>query len=64
MEITNKYLRVEYTLYSHRGEECEEVEKTTREQPFAFLTGVGYTLDAFEENLKDLKKGDTFDFRV
>ena len=64
MEISNKYLRVAYTLYSHRGEECEEVEKTSREQPFAFLTGVGYTLDAFEENLKDLKKGDNFDFTI
>lgn len=64
MENTNKYMRVAYTLLSHRGGECEEVEKTTREQPFAFLTGVGYTLDAFEENLKDLKKGDNFDFTI
>ena len=60
----NKYLRVAYTLLSHRDGECEEVEKTTREQPFAFLTGVGYTLDSFEENLKDLKKGDEFDFTI
>ena len=64
MEFTNKHMRVAYTLLSHRGDECEEVEKTTREQPFAFLTGVGYTLDAFEENLKDLKKGDSFDFTI
>lgn len=64
MENVNKYLRVAYTLLSHRDGECEEVEKTTREQPFAFLTGVGYTLDAFEENLKDLKKGDSFDFTI
>ena len=64
MEITNKYMRVAYTLYSHRDGECEEVEKTTREQPFGFLTGVGYTLDSFEENLKDLQKGDEFDFTI
>ncbi len=64
MEITNKYLRVAYTLYSHKNGVCEEVEKTTREQPFAFLTGVGYTLDAFENNLKDLNKGDNFDFTI
>ena len=61
---TNKFMRVAYTLLSHRGNECEEVEKTTREQPFGFLTGVGYTLDSFEENLKDLKKGDSFDFTI
>lgn len=64
MENENKYLRVAYTLLSHRNGECEEVEKTTREQPFAFLTGVGYTLDAFEDNLKNLKKGDEFDFTI
>lgn len=64
MENENKYFRVAYTLYSHRDGVCEEVEKTTREQPFAFLTGVGYTLDVFEENLKNLKKGDTFDFTI
>ena len=60
----NKYMRVAYTLLSHKNGECEEVEKTTREQPFSFLTGVGYTLDAFEDNLKDLKKGDEFDFVI
>ncbi len=63
-KITNKKIRVAYTLISHRNGECEEVEKTTREQPFEFLSGVGYTLDAFEENLKELKKGDTFDFTI
>lgn len=63
-KITNKKIRVAYTLISHRDGESEEVEKTTREQPFEFLSGVGYTLDAFEDNLKDLKKGDTFDFTI
>ncbi len=62
--ITNMYMRVAYTLVSHKNGESEEVEKTTREQPFSFLTGVGYTLDAFEDNLKDLKKGDEFDFTI
>lgn len=63
-KVTNKKIRVAYTLVSHRNGECEEVEKTSREQPFEFLSGVGYTLDAFEENLKDLKKGDEFDFTI
>ncbi len=63
-KVINKKIRVAYTLVSHRNGESEEVEKTSREQPFEFLSGVGYTLDAFEENLKDLKKGDTFDFTI
>ena len=62
--VVNKKIRVAYTLVSHRNGESEEVEKTTREQPFEFLSGVGYTLDAFEDNLKDLKKGDSFDFTI
>lgn len=64
MDITNRYLRVAYTLYKHSDGKCEEWEKTTREQPFAFLTGVGYTLDAFEERLKELNKGEEFDFTI
>lgn len=63
-KVINKKIRVAYTLVSHRNGESEEVEKTSREQPFEFLSGVGYTLDAFENNLKDLKKGDSFDFTI
>ena len=37
-KITNKKIRVAYTLISHRNGESEEVEKTTREQPFEFLS--------------------------
>ena len=64
METKHQYLRVAYELISHRDGVAEEIEKATREQPFSFITGVNFTLDTFENNLKDLKKGDTFDFVI
>lgn len=64
METKHQYLRVAYELISHRDGIAEEIEKATREQPFSFITGVNFTLDTFENNLKDLKKGDTFDFVI
>ena len=56
METKHQYLRVAYELISHRDGIAEEIEKATREQPFSFITGLNFTLDTFENNLKDLKK--------
>ena len=64
METKHQFLRVAYELISHRDGVAEDVEKATREQPFSFITGFNFTLDTFENNLKDLKKGDTFDFVI
>ncbi len=64
METKHQLLRVAYELVSHRDGIAEDVEKATREQPFSFISGFNFTLDAFEDNLKDLKKGDTFDFVI
>ena len=61
METKHQFLRVAYELISHRDGIAEDVEKATREQPFSFITGFNFTL---ENNLKDLKKGDTFDFVI
>lgn len=63
-KVPNKYIRVAYKLHTGQGEEMELVEETTREQPFRFITGLGYALDAFEQALTDLQKGETFDFTV
>ena len=64
METKHQFLRVAYELISHHDGIAEDVEKATREQPFSFITGFNFTLDTFENNLKDLKKGDTFDFVI
>jgi FKBP-type peptidyl-prolyl cis-trans isomerase SlyD len=63
MEIQGgSYVTLAYKLFV--GKEDELWEETTAEAPFAFITGVGETLEAFENNLKGMKAGDTFDFKI
>jgi len=67
MEQTeNKYIEVAYDLYIPNETEngWELVEKTSKGNPFQFISGLGFTLDAFEREINDLKEGDNFDFVV
>lgn len=60
----NKYIAVDYKLYTAENGESELVEETTKERPFQFISGFGITLEAFEKNISELAKGDTFDFTL
>lgn len=66
MEVDNKYITLAYRLYTvDDGEEDEEpVEVTNRRHPFEFITGLGLVLQKFEENVRDLSRGDEFDFVI
>lgn len=65
METTpNKYITVAYELYVTEDGERDLVEKATKEHPFQFISGLGTTLEAFEEQLKDLNVGDKFEFTI
>lgn len=66
MEIDNKYITLAYRLYTiEDGEEDEEpVEVTNRRHPFMFITGMGLVLPKFEEHVRDLERGDEFDFVI
>ena len=59
---TNKYIAVAYKLYANDGKGI--IEEATDEQPFIFISGLGFALDEFENRLTDLKKGATFDFTL
>ena len=63
-EMNNRYIAVQYKLFTvdEKGEHL--VEQTTSERPFDFISGFGYTLEAFEEKIKDLEKGQTFTFAM
>lgn len=63
MEPSN-YIRVSYTLYAFENGEKEEIEVAPKENPFMFVSGLGFTLDAFEAQIKPLKTGDKFDFTL
>ena len=63
-EMSNRYISVQYKLYTvdEKGEHL--VEQTTPDRPFDFISGFGFTLEGFERNIKDLKKGKTFTFQL
>ena len=60
----NRYLAVTYKLYVDGDNGKEMVEEATQEKPFAWITGFGYALDAFEQQLEALEKGKSFDFTL
>lgn len=60
----NKYITVTYKLYAIEDGEKDFTEEATTEHPFQFVSGLGLTLEAFEEQVKDLKAGDKFDFTI
>jgi len=59
----NKVVSLSYELRTE-GFDYELVEKTQEGQPLEFIFGVGMMLPKFEENLKGLKKGDKFQFKI
>ena len=64
-KIENKYVTVSYELFTKDEEgKIELVEKAPVEHPFQFITGMGVTLEAFENNVANLNEGETFDFTL
>lgn len=61
---TNKYITVAYKLYTIEDGERELVEEAKADHPFQFISGLGTTLEAFENQIVNLKKGDAFDFTI
>lgn len=62
--VENKYITLAYKLYSIENGEKEFTEEAPAEHPFQFISGLGLTLEAFENQVKDLSKGDKFDFTI
>ncbi len=66
METTeNKYIAVAYELYTME-QEGEEIlfEEADAEHPFRFISGLGATLEEFENQVTGLSTGDKFDFTI
>lgn len=62
--VENKYMAIAYKLYVTDEEGKDLVEEATLDRPFQFVTGLGITFNEFELQVKDLNKGDSFDFTV
>ncbi len=58
-------LEVAYSLYvkGDKGEE-ELIEKTSPEHPYSFISGLGFTLDMFEQEILKLQQDDAFSFTI
>lgn len=64
-EQENKYITVAYKLYTTDSEGKESMmEEATAAHPFQFISGMGITLDAFEEAVANLAKGEKFNFVI
>ncbi len=63
--MNHKYITVAYDLYTKNEKgNMEIMEQATAEHPFQFISGMGVTLDAFENNVAHLEAGDTFEFTL
>ena len=64
MDKKNQYIEVSYQLYVDGEQGQEMMEEASKERPFQFITGYGVALDAFEQQVAGLAKGDSFDFAI
>ena len=62
--MENKYITVSYKLYTIENGEKELVEEAPVEHPFQFISGIGFALDTFENEILKCAKGDNFDFTI
>ncbi len=63
-KVENKYIAVAYKLYTEEEGERNLEEEAPAGHPFQFISGLGYTIDAFEKEIVPLQKGDKFDFTI
>ena len=56
--VENKYITVAYKLYAIEDGEKDFTEESTAEHPFQFISGLGLTLESFEDQVKSLKAAD------
>lgn len=65
METTpNKYITVAYKLHVMTDGQKELVEEAPVAHPYQFISGMGISLDAFEDQIVPLQAGDKFDFVI
>lgn len=56
------YISVDYKLYDITNNKHELIEETSEDKPFVFISGLGTTLEEFENNLIELAPGAVFNF--
>lgn len=65
MEIgNNKFISVNYQLFTDENGVPTLMEETSEERPFIFLTGFGVALETFEKAVENLAEGEKFEFSL
>ena len=64
MNKKNRFITVNYQLYTVVEGKKKLEEQTSEDRPFQFITGFGVALDSFEKNLIALETGSNFDFTL
>lgn len=65
MESEQKFISLSYDLFIQDKEGKPSLfERAPKKKPFQFITGIGYTLDIFENNVINLNISDTFEFSI
>lgn len=59
-----RYIEANYKLFINNGDDLQLVEETKEGNPVKFYTGLGMTLDAFENNIAKYCEGDNFEFTI
>ena len=62
--MENQYITVAYKLYAIVEGKKELLEEAPAAHPFQFITGLGYTLDRFEQEIMQCAKGEAFQFTI
>lgn len=63
--LKNRFLSVSYQLHSIDENGKKQLEEQTQQgRPFQFISGYGFSLDAFEQKLAPLPQGEKFDFTL
>lgn len=60
----NKYITVAYKMYIMDNDEKVMVEEAPEAHPFQFISGLGFTLERFEDEIVSLNPGDKFNFTI
>ena len=63
--MEKKFISLTYDLMLKDADgKLYKYESATREHPFKFITGIGYALDLFENNVSSLSVGESFEFQI
>lgn len=64
-DMEKKFISLSYDLMLKDNEgKMYKYESAPHERPFRFITGIGYALDLFEENVANLNEGEDFEFQI